>query len=1009
MCGGCRRVGRRFNSAAPNVSVVVTGFKNCQVNLTQKGVKPVFRGLPAGDGIGEILDAEFRVRNAVVGNEAGIEQVFSVIARQYSQGRTVFGPFLFVGASGAGKGALARAMATPGMLLEIDLSTCTAGHTIGAFLGSPAGFKGCDQRPAFVTKLEALNAAAVSAVEGASLPLPVVFFDNADLAHPEVLAALAKFFLTGVVAPYNSPAVSLARGVIILAAAGLGPAVEALRFRADIQTDLRGLVERCQSGGEAVFPRSLIEAAAIVPLFEPTPDEILSHLSIRCGRDVALDCSLEATRTGRLRLGPIAMADMWKRSAISPTDGAGRIIAALQERWAVCRGYCSKDAAVRKRIAQRPAEGCYYLLDVRRGRKGMSLEELPFPGAPIPTSGLHLPIAYLERTLGPDAVTRADHWDLPETFERELAAAVLGQDKVLAEIALRMRGRIAERKGGLPVISFIVIGPSGSGKTDLGRVIARITGHREIFCPCNEWQTVEAVKDGIFGTDQTSVASQLAENPSGVIIFDEVDKAHPKFWEFYMGVGDTGQIVDRRTGASVSLRHAVVELTSNYLSDQLGSMASQAAEKSVQEMDPIVRKVLAQCAGINSACIERLDLAAIMLPVEGPNAYPIWLKFIREKFSALGMEGVSISPEVPAFMEFQHLDNGGSSGARARRRTCDDLLNRWHAGLEQAFDLDDGEFRLAAALRNSPILLPRSERQRLWGVSPEKAAAFRSLYTGNDEVAEFVLNFLRVEGSKAKPRTPMGVILLVGPTGTGKTYLGQALAKSFNKGDPIRIDCSQCDSEEAVTALLLGSPVGYRGCEHGGLLTRPVLARRDQVVIFDECDRAHPSIFDATLGAFDEGTALDRGTNLAVDLKQCLFILTSNLAANELSDRIGQMNGAALPEKQAAAREIIAATGVLAPEKLARIQFVLPLIRRPGGNGREEVRLAIRAVMEEFGRNLTVSPEVEDALAAACQASPYRDIRSITRTVQSLLEDALIGGDSRDFETGNGVIRMRRP
>ena len=84
-------------------------------------------------------------------------------------------------------------------------------------------------------------------------------------------------------------------------------------------------------------------------------------------------------------------------------------------------------------------------------------------------------------------------------------------------------------------------------------------------------------------------------------------------------------------------------------------------------------------------------------------------------------------------------------------------------------------------------------------------------------------------------------------------------------------------------------------------------------------------------------------------------------------------------------------------------------IRRPGGNGREEVRLAIRAVMEEFGRNLTVSPEVEDALAAACQASPYRDIRSITRTVQSLLEDALIGGDSRDFETGNGVIRMRRP
>jgi ATP-dependent Clp protease ATP-binding subunit ClpA len=988
----------------------MTGLKNHLATLIQKGVKPIFRDLPAGDGARELLDAEFRARNALAGNEGAIDAVFSLIARQASQGRSIFGPFLFVGTSG--KGALARALATPGegkMLIESDLGTCTASHTVSSFLGAPAGYRGCDQPAAFAARISALNA-AVSSLEG-DLPLPVVLFSNADRAHPDVLAALCKFFLTGNIQPYNSPAVSLTRGVIILAAAGLGPAIEALRFRAadDIQPDLRGLVERCQSGGEAVFPRSLVDAAAIVPLFEPTPNEILAHLSTRCGRDVALDCGVEPTRTGRLRLGPTAIADVWRKAAISPTDGAGHIIAALQERWAVCREYCSKDAAVQKRIAQRPAEGCYYRLDVGRGRKGMVLEELPFPGEPTRTSGIVLPLSYLERTLGPDAVTRSDYWDLPESFEKDLAAAIIGQDKTLAEIALRMRGRLAEKKGGLPVISFIVIGPTGTGKSELGRAIARITGHREIFCPCNEWQTAEAVKAGIFGTDKTSVASQLAENPAGVVIFDEVDKAHPKFWEFYMGVGDTGQIVDRRTGASVSLRHAVVEMTSNYLSDQLGTMASQAAEKSVVEMDPIVRKVLAQCAGINAACIERLDLAAIMMPVEGPDAYPIWLKFVRQKLSALGMEGVPIAPEVPAFMECLHLDIGGSSGARARRRTCDDLINRWHAGIEKSFVLDDGEFCLAAALRNSPILIPRSERQRLWGVTPKKAAAFKDIYTGNDEISDFVLNLLRVEGSKAKPRSPMGVILLVGPTGCGKTYLGISIAKAFNKGDPIRVDCSQCSSEEAVTAVLFGGVVGYRNCDCGGLLTRPVLSRRDQVVILDEIDRADPSIFDATLGAFDEGVALDRGSNLSVDLKQCLFILTSNLAADALSERIGQMNGATLPEKQAAAREIIAATGVLAPEKLARIQFVLPLIRRPGANiGRDEVRRAVRAVLDEFGCTLTVSPEVEVALAAACQASPYRDIRSITRTVQSMLEDALLGGDSRDFEAGNGVLRMRR-
>jgi len=134
--------------------------------------------------------------------------------------------------------------------------------------------------------------------------------------------------------------------------------------------------------------------------------------------------------------------------------------------------------------------------------------------------------------------------------------------------------------------------------------------------------------------------------------------------------------------------------------------------------------------------------------------------------------------------------------------------------------------------------------------------------------------------------------------------------------------------------------------------------------------------------------------------------MTTNLAADTLDRRIGEMHRASIAEKEVVAREIIAKTGVFAPEKLARIQYVLPLTRRNGGNvGVDDIRLAIRGVLEEFGReDLKVAPEVEADLAAACCTAGYADVRNIKRTVQSLLEGALLNNDAGAYEVWDNTI-----
>ncbi len=137
-----------------------------------------------------------------------------------------------------------------------------------------------------------------------------------------------------------------------------------------------------------------------------------------------------------------------------------------------------------------------------------------------------------------------------------------------------------------------------------------------------------------------------------------------------------------------------------------------------------------------------------------------------------------------------------------------------------------------------------------------------------------------------KPGQPIGSFFLLGPTGTGKTELAKALAEAlFNdEKSMIRLDMSEF-KEEHSAALLLGAPPGYVGYEEGGVLVNKIRRQPYAVVLFDEIEKAHSSVYDIFLQIMDEGKLHDR-LGKEGDFSNAIVLFTSNVGSEWLAKEI---------------------------------------------------------------------------------------------------------------------------
>ena len=134
------------------------------------------------------------------------------------------------------------------------------------------------------------------------------------------------------------------------------------------------------------------------------------------------------------------------------------------------------------------------------------------------------------------------------------------------------------------------------------------------------------------------------------------------------------------------------------------------------------------------------------------------------------------------------------------------------------------------------------------------------------------------------PQKPVGVFLLVGPTGVGKTETAYALADALYGGERNLISINLSEYQEAHTvSQLKGAPPGYVGYGSGGVLTEAVRRKPYSVVLLDEIEKAHPDVLEAFYNVFDKGLMED-GTGLVVDFKNTVMLATSNVGAELLLD-----------------------------------------------------------------------------------------------------------------------------
>ncbi|MEI8195959.1 MAG: AAA family ATPase [Phycisphaerae bacterium] len=140
--------------------------------------------------------------------------------------------------------------------------------------------------------------------------------------------------------------------------------------------------------------------------------------------------------------------------------------------------------------------------------------------------------------------------------------------------------------------------------------------------------------------------------------------------------------------------------------------------------------------------------------------------------------------------------------------------------------------------------------------------------------------------SNAHGGPPQGVFLFVGPTGVGKTELAKAMAQMVSGDDDnLKVfDMAEYQLEHAGDRLA-GAPPGFVGYEQGGQLTNHVLAQPFNVILFDEMEKAHASVYDKFLGILEEGRLTD-GRGMTAYFDQSVLVFTSNIGSDRLMERL---------------------------------------------------------------------------------------------------------------------------
>ncbi len=287
----------------------------------------------------------------------------------------------------------------------------------------------------------------------------------------------------------------------------------------------------------------------------------------------------------------------------------------------------------------------------------------------------------------------------------------------------------------------------------------------------------------------------------------------------------------------------------------------------------------------------------------------------------------------------------------------------------------------------------------------------RRRVVGQDHVLTAIANCVRLARTNLQVSTSnrtMGNFLFLGPTGVGKTETAKALSELlFHDSHAMtRIDMSEY-SEKHTVSRLIGAPPGYIGYDDAGLLTESVRRRPYQIILLDEFEKAHPSIWNVLLQVFDEGHLTD-SHGRKVDFRNTIIIMTCNLGAQAISE---------FPEEYRGSEPVVYDTIMdivrqhLSPELLNRIDesIVFNRLQRSDMDSITDMNLHLVMKRLEEHQNMTLQMSHNAQMVISEMgydirygARPLK--RVITREILNplsrlILEGAVISGDVVRIQT----------
>jgi ATP-dependent Clp protease ATP-binding subunit ClpB len=291
----------------------------------------------------------------------------------------------------------------------------------------------------------------------------------------------------------------------------------------------------------------------------------------------------------------------------------------------------------------------------------------------------------------------------------------------------------------------------------------------------------------------------------------------------------------------------------------------------------------------------------------------------------------------------------------------------------------------------------QSDKEKLLNLEKE----LHRRVVGQDEAIQSVADAVRRSRAGLQDdNRPIGSFLFLGPTGVGKTELAKALAEFlFNTDTSItRIDMSEYQEQHSV-ARLVGAPPGYVGYDEGGQLTEAVRRKPYSVVLLDEIEKAHPTVFNTLLQVLDEGRLTDNKGRTA-DFKNAIIIMTSNLGSEIIHENFEKLTEAnreeVLEKTKTEVNNMLRHT--IRPEFLNRIDEIImfaPLSRK---EVKKIVRLQLAEVIQKMLKKkirLTASKEVIEWITDMGYDPQYG-----ARPVKRVIQKAVLNELSRQLLSG---------